>query len=574
VIIGVDFDNTIVCYDGLFHKLAVQQGLIPRPAIGCPVASTKNAVRDYLRQSGEEDRWTELQGYVYGPGMSQAQLYPGVLEFFDRCRHESVEVFIISHRTRHPFRGEQYDLHEAARVFLAAHGFDDPARIGLPPDHICFLETKAEKIARINEIGCTHFIDDLPEVLTAPELGLNIEKIFFDPSGQHGRIPGLQRATSWPEIEQRLCGGVGRDRVASACPPVLASDSDDGVPSLASSLVPPYETVAALLASASIAQEFDLTPIYGGGNNRVFRVDAEGRTLLLKAYFHHPDDPRNRLAAEFTFSRFAWNSGIRCIPEPIACDDQNHLGLYEFIDGRALGDEEIGASEVDQAAEFFAALNRQELDEAGSTLGTASEAYFTLAEHLDCIQRRVQHLRQLNRQSQLDHMAADWLESKLSPAWFRVRTAAERQATASGLSLDEPLEMADRCISPSDFGFHNAILGTDGRLRFIDFEYAGWDDPAKMICDFVCQPRLPVPDEFAARFTDTVLENCSDSEFHRRRIEVLLPVYRLKWCCIMMNEFLPVGSRRRSFACDTADREQRKRQQLEKSDRALQLIGV
>ncbi len=210
MIIGVDFDNTIVCYDGLFHKLAVQQGLIPSG-----IAPAKNAVRDHLRQIGQEDRWTELQGYIYGPGMSQAQLYPGVLEFFDRCRREGVEVFIISHRTRHPFRGEQYDLHEAARVFLAAHGFDDPARIGLPLDHICFHETKAEKIARINATGCTHFIDDLPEVLSAPELNENVVRVLFDPNGRHADFLG-RRAASWPAVEEHLFCRVGQDRVASA----------------------------------------------------------------------------------------------------------------------------------------------------------------------------------------------------------------------------------------------------------------------------------------------------------------------------------------------------------------------
>ena len=30
MLIGVDFDNTIVCYDGLFHRVAVEQGLIPQ----------------------------------------------------------------------------------------------------------------------------------------------------------------------------------------------------------------------------------------------------------------------------------------------------------------------------------------------------------------------------------------------------------------------------------------------------------------------------------------------------------------------------------------------------------------
>jgi hypothetical protein len=328
------------------------------------------------------------------------------------------------------------------------------------------------------------------------------------------------------------------------------------------------DAVTALLETAGFSRDFRLLPLPGGGNNRVYRVDCDDRPLLLKAYFHHPDDPRDRLAAEFCFSRFAWDCGIRCLPQPIACDEENHLGLYEFIEGRVLTAEEIGASEADQAAAFFAALNRREIDRFAAALPVASEAFFTLSEHLDCIDRRVKRLVSAG----IDREAADWVEYKLVPRWRRVKDAAMRQAAACGLALEAPLTVADRCISPSDFGFHNTILAADGRLRFIDFEYAGWDDPAKTICDFLCQPRLPMPQEFAARFTDAVLADCSDHDFHRRRAAVLLPVYRIKWCCIMMNEFLPVGSRRRTFASDVASLEQRKRRQLEKSDRALQLI--
>ena len=80
--------------------------------------------------------------------------------------------------------------------------------------------------------------------------------------------------------------------------------------------------------------------------------------------------------------------------------------------------------------------------------------------------------------------------------------AARAQAAACGLYLDRPLDPADRCVSPSDFGFHNALREPSGRLRFIDFEYAGWDDPAKLVCDFFCQPAVPAPagafDRFAA----------------------------------------------------------------------------
>src|SRR4029079_9696971 len=61
MLIGLDFDNTIVRYDRLFHRLARKRGLIPD---GIPVS--KQAVRDHLRANGREADWTELQGMAYG----------------------------------------------------------------------------------------------------------------------------------------------------------------------------------------------------------------------------------------------------------------------------------------------------------------------------------------------------------------------------------------------------------------------------------------------------------------------------------------------------------------------------
>jgi hypothetical protein len=81
-----------------------------------------------------------------------------------------------------------------------------------------------------------------------------------------------------------------------------------------------------------------------------------------------------------------------------------------------------------------------------------------------------------------------------------------------------------------------------------------------------------VPEEFTARFSTAVIAEYAGSESLCLRIALLLPVYRLKWCCIMMNEFLSTGNRRRSFAQDAGDQEERKRVQLEKSVQALQRI--
>jgi len=67
-VIGIDFDNTSVCYDDVFGRVAVEQGLVTPEA-----ATSKTAIRDHLRSLGQEDRWTELQGTIYGPRMMDAR---------------------------------------------------------------------------------------------------------------------------------------------------------------------------------------------------------------------------------------------------------------------------------------------------------------------------------------------------------------------------------------------------------------------------------------------------------------------------------------------------------------------
>ena len=59
--IGIDFDNTIVSYDELFHKVAVEQALVP-----ANIPKSKLAARDYLRKIDNEPVWTELQGLSMG----------------------------------------------------------------------------------------------------------------------------------------------------------------------------------------------------------------------------------------------------------------------------------------------------------------------------------------------------------------------------------------------------------------------------------------------------------------------------------------------------------------------------
>ena len=102
-------------------------------------------------------------------------------------------------------------------------------------------------------------------------------------------------------------------------------------------------------------------------------------------------------------------------------------------------------------------------------------------------------------------------------------------------------------------------------MCFIDFEYAGWDDPAKAVGDFFSHPGVPVPYGQFETFMAQVLKPFDHAEQMAKRVRLLEPISQIKWCCIILNEFLPAAAKRRQFADPSLDASVRKDCQLMKA---------
>ncbi len=200
MLIGFDFDNTIVSYDALFHKVAVEQKVVP-----ATIDVNKVAVRNYLRNMDKENIWTEMQGYVYGERMQEASPFEGVIGFIAEARKQGHELRIVSHKTRFPFMGPQYDLHASAIKWIETHLWQD----GIPlfsSDQYFFEQTKDEKIDRITSCGCEVYIDDLPEILLHKHFPETTVKYLFDPEKHHTgeNFPALKPVHSWEQLRREL----------------------------------------------------------------------------------------------------------------------------------------------------------------------------------------------------------------------------------------------------------------------------------------------------------------------------------------------------------------------------------
>ncbi len=124
-------------------------------------------------------------------------------------------------------------------------------------------------------------------------------------------------------------------------------------------------------------------------------------------------------------------------------------------------------------------------------------------------------------------------------------------------------------LSPSDFSFHNALRRADGGLAFLDFEYFGWDDPVKLVSDFLWHPAMTLSAAQASRFARGAHELfAAQDATYGSRLRAYFPLFGLKWCTIMLNEFVADDWNRRQFAGQQRKRERVKAEQLHKS-RAL-----
>jgi hypothetical protein len=312
-----------------------------------------------------------------------------------------------------------------------------------------------------------------------------------------------------------------------------------------------------------------LSRLAGGKNNRVYRIETDaGASLILKRYFSDPRDGRNRLDAEWNFLDRAWRDGVRAIPQPLARDADEDTALYSFVPGRKLAAGELEARHVDAAADFVLAVNARR----HGGLDPASDACFSISDHLQLVERRLLRLATLDPQAPHAADARRFAFTDLRPIWDAVRDRTLREALSLGLDLHRGLTEAECCLSPSDFGFHNALAADDG-LVFLDFEYAGRDDPAKLVVDFFCQPEVPVPAGYRDRFTAKLARGLPLDQAALACCNFLLDAARVKWACILLNDFLPDGAARRAFA-DAGERDERCAAQLEKAKAKLAEIRI
>jgi len=287
-----------------------------------------------------------------------------------------------------------------------------------------------------------------------------------------------------------------------------------------------------------------------GRNSQVFLIEEGNNKWVVKKYHQHAKDPRNRLENETIFLSYLKDIGIAGVAEPIAVDIEKNLGLFSYLPG--VIPKSINDDIVYQAAEFIRAINEFRSEKAAKNLPKASETSFSVISHLNLVKHRVNRVNQIDPNGPIQKEVLTFVRSKLVRSLDNITADIINQYSDGKLKRVLPHE--SRIISPSDFGLQNMLV-ENNTIHFLDFEYSGWDDPAKLICDFGCHPEIPIKKQYLESFKDSFYSWFDGAEDSIRRSEILMNLYRLKWCCIILNEFTATGEHRRAYAGEAKDYE-------------------
>lgn len=192
--VGVDLDNTIVIYDELILEVCKELGVAtPEDLV------TKEKISNYLKQTGQNSKWTDIQALIYGPEMHRAKVAPGFLDFILTAKEEKSKLTLISNRS--PFAAHDYkkkcNLHSCAKKWIKAN-------IPNVFDEIFFKSLAEEKIKLASKMCFDYFIDDLDEMLNKIKVASKCLKINNCIETSSISDSTLKDGYTWNEIAEKI----------------------------------------------------------------------------------------------------------------------------------------------------------------------------------------------------------------------------------------------------------------------------------------------------------------------------------------------------------------------------------
>lgn len=275
-------------------------------------------------------------------------------------------------------------------------------------------------------------------------------------------------------------------------------------------------------------KQLQLSKLSGGINSSVYRVDVDGEAkVVLKKY--RSDIFRDRRKSEFNFLNFLNEAMPGLSPKIINTSKEKNVSLLEWIPGSPCTN--LYSNDIKQFVDFQIELDRLKISEKSDVIGFASDVVLSPMDLIIEIKKRYENFDN----SLLPQDVNLFLKEEFLPFFEKRVEFSIQNFNSYYSSFDKPISKEEQTIIASDFGTHNCLKVNDGKLIFIDFEYAGWDNPITSIANFMLHPGMNRSYEYRIEYLETLFEHFNYIKDFKGAYNFLLPLFCLRWCLIVLN---------------------------------------
>lgn len=485
-IVGLDFDNTIICYDDVFYKIALKKKLI-----NINVSKNKEDVKKFIIKNSSEKVWTKLQGDVYGSKIHIAKPHRKVKTTIKNLVKKGYLVYIISHKTKYPYVGRKIDLHKSALNWLKKNKFISSKLI--LKKNIFFLGTINQKIKKIQTLKCDYFIDDLQKILDL--LPQEIHKIHFNSS----IIPKFKKSNNffnnWNDINNHFELLIKLERLN-------------------------------LKNNFNNFHLSKLKILYSGRNSEVREIKVKNKIYVIKKYLS-----KSRMIRDIKFIFYLKKINFNHCSNLMFTDFKINLAIFNYIEGKKINN--INKIDLINSIFFIKKINK-EYSFKKTYFSNAIDGCVCPNDHLKNLNSRILSLLKYRSKDNYFYEYNSFVNKFVIKTFKHIKIKFLKNIPQN--LRFKTLSKKDLIVSPSDFGFHN-IIKNKKNYYFLDFEYSGFDDPLKLLCDFICNPEYNLSNIQIKFFMNQFIKENPNINIDKRLFQIYLPIYRLKWICIILKDF-------------------------------------
>jgi len=216
--------------------------------------------------------------------------------------------------------------------------------------------------------------------------------------------------------------------------------------------------------------------IGGGANNALYQIRDGSQLYALKLCIR---DNRHRAEREFKALRMLQQTDADLAPQALALDVScsilpNPAVLYRWLPGETLG----GQLSQPQLTALLGSIQKMHsFQQQDYDLANLPDAWFHWFDY-------AAYLRTMK-----DFMEAygSWLARNSAVGrTLQIRLKAllhQLQEAVAGCKIEPSRQLVPLSLCHVDFNLSNAVYGDDGKVRWVDWEYAGWGDPALEVAE-------------------------------------------------------------------------------------------